>query len=500
MFKSTSKNSSRRQSSESLNNFEQEENVHASNQTINLVLDNHDKMTVLQNKDEFLKDYNDVNEDPLGKILIDIVAKNNKLACKQKEPDTLISMPGLIQAFKHKLSCEEKTFKDTLKIETENIKEGLLYNKLHYHTIAPRIKCPDYFSPTDILVTPSKYSDIIRIFPKGRDKFTGHPNQGPDIQEFLHAMNMAQSKCKLSLPEFLEFLTHSCTKEAHSFVRALVEEKATPETIYFKLLILYDQSPAPEAAKQLLLDYKVKRNENLAIAQAYILDKASIIAKICISDKEKKLITDFEGIQALPRALPPRSAAEVNKQYRILMTEFHRPPTFIELVSSLDGLRVSIDDDIKQNGAWTNKIHPSRYINPRFKTNTFSTRVNNNNKTYNPRSYSHPPPIHRGHRSLPYQNKRPTYNVNNLNTQRPNTNQFMNKNLSCILCGRTGHTAVQQCYQLRDAEGKNVPNVSPSQEPCPTCLKVSNKRLFHPEKYCFIKNAAPRRRTNFRKQ
>ena len=500
MFKSTSKSNSRHQSSESLNNIEQEENFHASDHTINLVLDNHDKMTVLQNKDEFLQDYKEVNENPLGKILIDIVQKNNKLACKQKEPDTLISIPGLIQAFKQNLACEEKTFKDTLKTETDNIKEGLLYNKLHYHTIAPRIKCPDYFSPSDVLNTPFKYSEIIRMFPKGRDKFTGQPNQGPDINEFLHCINLAQSKAKLSLPEFLELLTNSCSKDAHNFVRTLVEEKATPEAIYFKLLILYDQSPAPEAAKQLLLDYKVKRNENLAIAQAYILDKASIIAKICISDKEKKLITDFEGIQALPRSLPPRSAAEVNKQYRILMTEFHRPPTFIELVSSLDGLRVSIDDDIKQNGAWVNKIHPSRYMNPRFKTNTFSTRINTNNRNYNPRFSSRPTLIHKSNHSHS-QIRKPTYSVHNINTQRPNTNQFMNKNLSCILCGRAGHTAVQQCYQLRDYLGRNVPNVSPSQDPCPTCLKISNKRLFHPEKYCFNKNpSSPIKRTNFRTQ
>ena len=84
---------------------------------------------------------------------------------------------------------------------------------------------------------------------------------------------------------------------------------------------MYDKSPSPEQAKRLLIEYKVKRSENLAIAQAYILEKASLVAKMCSSEIERKLITNFEAIQALPRALPNRSEAEVQKQYRLLMAK-----------------------------------------------------------------------------------------------------------------------------------------------------------------------------------
>ena len=59
-------------------------------------------------------------------------------------------------------------------------------------------------------------------------------------------------------------------------------------------------SPSPEQAKNLLLNYKVKRTENLATAQAFVLDKASLIAKLCTTETERHIITDFESIQALP--------------------------------------------------------------------------------------------------------------------------------------------------------------------------------------------------------
>ena len=495
-----SRSSSRRQSMESLNNLDDRGEVgEIDDQSINLILDDGDKTLITQRPSEFIQGYNEVNSNALGGILIDIAKKTNKALSGNKGSE-LISLPTLIKAFKENLATEQTK----LSSESANIKQSILHNRLNYHKIAPTVKSPTYYSPVDVLGTAAKSADVMRLFPKGRDKFSGIKNQGPEITEFLYTMNLAQSKCKLSESEFLDLLTHSCTKEAHNFVRALVDEKSNPEAIYYKLLVMYDTTVPPETAKQLLLDYKVKRSENLAIAQAYILDKASIIAKLCINETEKKLISDFEAIQALPRALPMKSRSEVNKQYRLLMQEFARAPTYIELVSSLESLRLSIDEDIKYNGAYVSRDN-SRYTTPRYKISTFSTQINNTNRprlqrfnqtSFNPRNNGRNYTDNPRPANYTVRNQRPSYTVNNMNTQRPFNNNFMNKNLSCLLCGRTGHTAAMQCYQLRDAQGKNVTNISPSQEPCPTCLK-QGKRLFHPEKYCFIKNT---KRSNFQRQ
>lgn len=501
-----SRSNSRKQSLESLNRLDDlSDAADLDDQSINLIMDNKDKILITQNKDDFISGFNDVSSNALGKILIDIATKTNKALSKSKEPETLISIPTLIQAFKENLVTEQMK----LNSESANIKQSILNNRLNFHKIAPTVKAPTYFSPNDVLGSAAKSADIMRIFPKGRDKFSGIKNQGPEITEFLYSMNLAQSKCKLSESEFLDLFTNSCTKEAHSFVRALVEEKSSPDAIYYKLLVMYDSTVPPETAKQLLLDYKVKRSENLAIAQAYILDKASIIAKLCISDTERKLISDFEAIQALPRALPIRSRSEVNKQYRLLMQEFARPPTYIELVSSLESLRMTIDEDIKYNGAYVSREN-SRYVAPRYKISTFSTQIHDTNRPrlqrFNQPSFSPRNNNNRNYsnnsRQVNYsvRNQRPPFTVNSMNTQRSFNNNFMNKNLSCLLCGRAGHTAAMQCYQLKDAQGKNVSNVTPSQDPCPTCLKQNGKRLFHPEKYCFIKNKSWTNRTSFQKQ
>ena len=504
MFKSNSRSSSRHQSIESLNKLDDMGDMaEMDDQSIHVITDDRDKLLITENKDEFLQGYHDVNSNALGRILIDIANKTNTALSKSKET-TLISMPSLIQAFKENLEIERQK----LSSESDNIKNSILHNRLNYHKISPTIKSPNYYSPVDVLGTAKKSADVMRLFPKGSDKFSGKRNEGPVITEFLYTLNLAQSKCKLSESEFLDLLVHSCTKEAHSFVKALVDEKSSPDQIYYKLLVMYDSTVPPETAKQLLLDYRVKRNENLAIAQAYILDKASIISKLCISESEKKLISDFEALQALPRALPIRSRSEVNKQYRLLMQELGRAPTYIELVSSLEGLRLSIDEDIKQNGAYVSRDN-LRYTNPRYKISTFSTQLQNtinprfqrfNQSSYNSRDSNNKSYNNTRSTNYPVRNQRPSYTVNNMNTQRPFNNNFMNKNLSCLLCGRTGHTAAMQCYQLRDSQGKNVSNVSPSQDPCPTCLKQNGKRLFHPEKYCFIKNKPAVKRANYQKQ
>lgn len=504
MFKSNSKSNSRQQSVESINNIDDGGDYNEMDtQSINLILDNDDRITITQNKDNFIKGYHDVNSNALGKILLEMANKTNKILSKSKEPD-LISLPTLIQAFQDNLAAEKVRLND----ESAQIKDSILHNKLNYYKIAPTIKAPTFYSPVEVLRTAAKSADAMKLFPKGRDKFSGKRNDGPEISEFLYAINLAQSKCKLSEPEFLDLLTHSCTKEAHSFVKSLVDEKSTPDSIYYKLLVMYDTTVPPETAKQLLLDYKVKKTENLAIAQAFILDKAAIVAKLCIADSEKKLISDFEAIQALPRALPMKSRSEVNRAYRVLMQELGKPPTFIELVAALESLRLAIDEDIKLNGAFPTRDASHRF--PRYKISTFSTHIqdtnrprlqrftqpsynsrNNNNRDYtynsNPANYT-------------VRNQRPSHTVNNINAQRPFNNNFMNKNLSCLLCGKVGHTAAMQCYQLRDAQGKNVANVTPSQEPCPTCLRQTGKRLFHPEKYCFIKNKPPIKKSNYRRQ
>ena len=100
MFKPSSRTSSRHQSSESINHLPDREEIQVDNESINIVLDGEDLEDIIKNKDEFYKDYNSVNLNPLGKILMRLATKTNKVLSRQKEKEELISIPALCQAFK----------------------------------------------------------------------------------------------------------------------------------------------------------------------------------------------------------------------------------------------------------------------------------------------------------------------------------------------------------------------------------------------------------------
>ena len=103
-----SRSNSRKQSLESLNRLDDlSDAADLDDQSINLIMDNKDKILITQNKDDFISGFNDVSSNALGKILIDIATKTNKALSKSKEPETLISIPTLIQAFKENLVTEQ---------------------------------------------------------------------------------------------------------------------------------------------------------------------------------------------------------------------------------------------------------------------------------------------------------------------------------------------------------------------------------------------------------
>ena len=75
----------------------------------------------------------------------------------------------------------------------------------------------------------------------------------------------------------------------------------------------------------------------------------------------------------------------------------------------------------------------------------------------------------------------------------------------CTLCGMTGHTPQDVCYQMRNQAGKIV-TVVPCYQFCDTCYRKLNKKLFHPREFCISRENYPKlasnqnpKRGNFRK-
>ena len=171
--------------------------------------------------------------------------------------------------------------------------------------IAPRVKAPSNFSSQPTLTDITKIVNCSRLFPKERAKFSG-TSTGPDIAEFLFAINAAQDILGLSQTKFLDRLVASCTGEAHLFVRNLVDEGDSVDAIYYKLLLLFDHSPTPEEARNILHNYKVPKTDNLVKAQGFILEHAGLIAKVCVNEENRKFLSNFEAVNALLRSYLPK--------------------------------------------------------------------------------------------------------------------------------------------------------------------------------------------------
>ena len=430
---------------------------------------------------------------PLGNLLLQMGHNMNNLIERTKSKETPLDLNDLCKAFADNIKLEKESFDKKLSQTTDLIKEDMLQRDLNYHKLNPTIEVPDFFSPTKTLTTPHKALEAIKMFPSSRSKFSGIQHNGPSIQEFLFTINAAQSKLKLSQEEFKERLLASCTLQAHKFVTNLIAEQDTVSSIYHKLVILFDRTLSPETAKSLLYTFKAKRSDTLMKCQARIMELQSLAIKNCPKGEPRKIINATESCAALIRCLPPQGSSLCNSQYHVLCAR-RGFPTFLEFILFLDPHKEFLDSIIKQFGVPDYKDHtnkkdfsssfynqqtPSSFYAPnkhdsKYRLNTYSINSSINRKHYNNDNYVS---TNRSQRKM---------SVNYINN-RPPINRY---DKYCSLCGTTGsHTAADSCFKMRDKSGR-VRLVSPVQEPCPICLKKTNKRLYHPVTFCFQKDGS----------
>jgi len=442
--------------------------------------------------------------DPLEKIILQLTEKLNSIAPKKDR----ICIKGICRSLDEKTTLDDEKTQLNIKNQAKEIKTNLLDSELRYHLIEPGINFPRSFSENPTLTTISRNLDCARMFPRERGRFSGSTtDQSPPLNEFIFALNIAQSKMNLSREEFAERLVLSCTKDAHIFVKNLIDEQTSIEDIFFKLKVRFDRTPSVAEIRQRLLNYRVKRSENFAMAQAYVLSQAQLLAANCADPTERRLRSDYEAKNALSRSLPVYSQTLLENKFSELTARRQAVPTFNDFVSYLYAQTNIIDADIKSNGAIgsydkkNNQKVPFTYRNKNYSANSMTARPgergffkdefnenfpkNNSKRTFNEnKSSTHPKGNHRSPNN---------YYVNALEVKsNQSNNNFMNKQY-CSLCGLRSHTPLMGCYSMRQ-NGRTVPNVMPVQEACKHCLKIKGIRLFHPEKFCFTKNKTTNRR------
>jgi hypothetical protein len=419
-----------------------------------------------------------LNSDPLTAAVGQIFAAINSLNLDGKSKQKFFNIEEFaekirknntyMQKEKHAL---EQNLNQCVKNEVSTYKKEQLDMDLNFHKLNPLIRVPDYFSPVETLTTHDKKSNLYKVLPFGKQKFSGK-NDSVKISEFLLNLNFIQQKYKLSLSEFTQALQFSTTGPTFEVVSQSIDAGEPISAIYNKLMVLYDSSQTPFDAKRDLLYYKANKNQNLMSLTSEIQRLANISSKMTQNLAIRKSNADAEACQTFIHCLPPESQTLALNQFNVLCTKTGAPPQFINFILFLHPYQTSIEADIKKNGENSGKFSKQNgsYKSPAYSRTIYNINSHSNtrfNKSAQSNFQSRSPGQGSRHNKIDYMNKR-----------------------KCLLCGGTNHEASNNCYKMRDSNGKQV-KTTPVQKACGFCEKNYNERLFHQEKYCFRQN--PRR-------
>jgi len=435
-----------------------------------------------------------LSSNPLAAAMGQVLAALNQLTHDGKLKDTEFFNIGKFASDMEKCHISEEKNKQAFQLnvnkcmqdEVSTFKKTQREQELNFHCLNPMIKCPTLFSNQETLTTHEKKSNLYKILPFGRNKFSGK-NDNIKISEFLLNLNFIQERFNLSLTEFKNALQFSMTGSAFEVISHALEAGEPLSSIYNRLLVMYEKTKTPFDAKRELMNYTASKNQNIMDLTTEIQKLSTISSKLTQDVFVRKTNCDAEACSTFIHCLPTESKTLAITQFNLLSNKDGKPPSFIDFILYLQPYQTTIESDIKRNGENKNRISNKPEKNHSYAKSIYNLDRNNYNK-YNGNSRN---------KSI-YNLDKYSYNKNNGNSRNyqprnPNIrdmqgsrkNNFLNRKF-CNLCGLKNHSAVDGCYRMKNASGKTV-SVSPVQQACRICEKHHNIRLFHPEKFCFNK-------------
>lgn len=470
-------------------------------------------------------------EHPLGAILLKLAQDNTALAKKANLRGVETNIVELCTSFHNAIQFEKADIKNKFIKTHRDIEDSIINKELNSHTLNSAVKPPQFFSPTPTLTSGTKWLEALRIFPYNT-KFSGTGSDNAmSVTEFLHAMKTAQDQLPLSEDEFINKLLSGTTGLAHELILEWRTNGENVSTIYHNLLINFDKRLSPEEAKQQLIAIKISKDMNLAKAESKIMLLASRASSQMPEGPSRTAYYNLEACNNIIRALPSISSANVNNIYNQISARLGRAATFAELSQAMNLYRVSIDNDIKINGAPTQyKQIRQRMPQFNFKSSTIMPRrrftafdltaeheeseddtlmpwhseesngTNNNNVSYTPRplkdvqtfyklaSQNNHRPYY-GRNMSHYQDRRWDPNREDGNFLRMNSNFTPFTMKTCWACGLRGHM-IQSCTNIVNDYGEQI-QLFPTQDTCTICPETIYPRLMHPESLCPYRPGAP---------
>ena len=424
---------------------------------------------------------NCTTKDPLGRLIIGITQSFNALRLKTGSTGVPeIPLEEVCRQFADKVDLDTKNEEEVIQKTAKLAENNMVEASMAYQVVMPKLRAPTHFSPTDTLAKTSAWKEALALFPKPR--FSGE-EKGESIVEFLRICNQSQKVLNLSRSDFALMMTRSMTGAAWRQASAFFDTGESIETVYQKLLTMYDKSPTPEESKDLLIRVRAQKTDTLQTLTAKILELATNAARLAGERGNTQEIVDMTGCRALIDALPatndfnsPRARAQLI--YHELYAKLGEMPSFMKFAARLNAHAGELNMLIRLHGesahrGMTGKAKPYQRYNPYRSSrdrNAKLARINNVNQNMSRTSSG-------GEKRAPHNDR----GAPGISQGIPRGTARMGK--YCSLCGGTNHNATDICYKIRH-NGRAI-LVMPSQKPCGLCEKIDQVKLYHPEKNCW---------------
>ena len=397
----------------------------------------------------------------------------------------------------------------TVNNRLKGFERELVQKKLNYANHSQQVQPPEF------ALFPREAKDKLtshKYVWQGKNKFAGDKHQS--VTELLTHLNSVQNLLKMCEAEFKNFMLQNLTKEVFTQIRQEFKAGSSVSTVYTLLQVLYNKEDSPAAYKDKLKGYKATKADTMHSAFATVRKYTALSMDPTLSENMKGQLLNIESLYQFINCLPLKSKLKVQEKLGEWQQSTEDIPDTHEFFASLAIIRDIVDRDIALNGANVN-TRPNRYntyalnrteeIDEFFEDQDQATEDasseddqeeeyipkkylmamirNQNRSNYSPRGNT------RGRSNFSARgNMRQNNNFGKYKNQRGNQNFRESGSKYCSLCGATSHNSVDTCYKMRDDNFKIV-SIVPIQKACSVCKTKLNKELFHPEKFCFLRDS-----------
>ena len=459
----------------------------------------------------------DNSSEPLADIITALADKINSIIdLKGKGKISLLDIPSIKDIYSSKSAADNILLEKRLEQSSKETKDKIINSQLNTYNLYSLVNPPKSFPKEPALVKPSISYQLLNFFP--RKPYSGE--RDGKILEFLNSMCLAQARAKLNEEEFLDVLCKTTSGLAHRLVVNLRQQGEPVDKIFACLVSTFYNGPTSSTARNLLHSLKATRADTMMKLHERILDLSQCASRLFVEGEARKIYFNNLACLSLIQALPNTgyiNAHHLTSQiYHQLSNTLDGPPSFSDFTNALIPYHEQLNHAIRLHGesprfkevrnkekfttrdfARKNNYYKPRIFNANVfgqresansenvdnfnnRGNNYGNRMPNRNSNFRSNNYSANNGYRSGYGKGNNTNYRRNWNNNNNNFSRGRKNEKF-----CLICGNRGHSASEGCTKyIKDG----IPRIlSPTQAPCPNCLKISNKKCFHPENMCFLK-------------